>query len=38
MSVYQYLLAQPPDDVNQLFQSPWCALAVYQSLDALTKQ
>lgn len=38
MSIYRYLLAQPADDINSLYRSPWCALAVYQSLDGLSKQ
>jgi len=37
MSVYQYLLARPADDVNTLYGSPWCALAVYQSLGSLAQ-
>ena len=37
-SVYHFLLSQPPEDMNTLYRSPWCALAVYQSLDSLAKQ
>ena len=37
MSVYAYLLQQPEEHVNALLQSPWCALAVYQSLGPLAQ-
>jgi len=37
-SVYAFLLTEPAEQINTLYQSPWCALAVYQSLDSLSKQ
>jgi hypothetical protein len=37
-SIYSYLEAQKPEDLDELYDSPWCCLAVFQSLDPLGKQ
>ena len=36
VSLFHFLLSQPVDDINVLYQSAWCTLAVYQSLDSLS--
>ena len=35
--IYAYLESQA-DDLARLYASPWCSLAVFQSLDAVSKQ
>lgn len=38
-SIYSYLEhQQSQDDLDELFSSPWCVLAVFQSLDSLAQQ
>ena len=36
-SIYDFLLSQPEHDLNDLYKNPWCALAVFQSLDELPR-
>ena len=37
-SIYGYLEGQSADQLASLYRSHWCALAIYQSLDPLSKQ
>ena len=36
-SIFDFLLLQPEQHVNDLYRNPWCALAVFQSLDTLSR-
>lgn len=37
-SIYSYIEGASVEDLDELYSSPWCALAVFQSLDPLAKQ
>lgn len=38
LSIYDYLRHTTPDDLDKLYASPWCALAVLEHLDDVGKQ
>jgi Transcription factor Tfb2 len=37
-SIYSYIESASVEDLDELYSSPWCALAVFQSLDPIAKQ
>lgn len=37
-TIFRFLERQAQDDLDALYRSEWCALAVFQSLDSLGQQ
>jgi hypothetical protein len=37
-SIFGYLEQVNDDEINELYSSSWCALAVFQSLNGISKQ